>query len=343
MSRQAVIALDVGGTTIDRACVSIDCELIGGVRESGSPAAGTRDEIVHELVRVIDAARAGAGSAEVIACGIAMPAPFDYPAGVSHMAHKFLAIRDLPLGTLLATKAGLPVYFLNDADAFGLGVGWRQLPDLKRFVALTIGTGLGSGFIEDGRAVTSGNQVPPDGEVWNLPYGGGILEDHVSARALTTAYATRPVGTGLPGPGVPGRGKTAREVSVLAAEGDETAVAAFRAMGEALGRGLVPVLERFEPEAVVIGGKVGQSLGLFAPAMRHALARAGLPNLPVIPAAPGNMAIWGAARHALTAGLSAAASPALPTCRGGVPLIRPISQRQDTGGGSACSARPGWT
>ena len=37
------------------------------------------------------------------------------------------------------------------------------------------------------------------------------------------------------------------------------------------------------------------------------LAGAGLPDLPVIPAAPGNMAIWGAARHAFTAGPGAAA------------------------------------
>jgi glucokinase len=297
MSKQAVIALDVGGTTIDTACVSVDGELTGGVRDSGSPAAGTRDAIVRELARVIGAARAQADAAEVIACGIAMPAPFDYPAGASHMTHKFQAIRGLPLGTLLTAQTGLPVYFLNDADAFGLGVGWRQLPDVRRFVALTIGTGLGSGFIEGGRAVTSGDQVPPDGEVWNLPYRGGILEDHVSARAVTTAYGTRPDGTGRPG-----TGKTAREVSALAADGDGAAVAAFRAMGEALGRGLAPVLARFEPEVIVVGGKVGRSLELFAPAMRQALAGAGLPNLPVIPAAPGNMAIWGAARHAFTAG-----------------------------------------
>lgn len=307
MSKQAVIALDVGGTTVDAACVSTDGELIGSVRESGSPAAGGRDEIVRELARVIAAARARAGAAGVVACGIAMPAPFDYPAGVSHMAHKFQAIRGLPLGTLLAARAGLPVYFLNDADAFGLGVGWRQLPDVKRFVALTIGTGLGSGFIDDGRAVTSGDQVPPDGEVWNLPYRGGILEDHVSARAVTASYGPRPDGAGLPGAGLPGAGKTAREVSAFAAEGDAVAVAAFRAMGGALGSGLAPVLARFEPEAVVIGGKVGQSLELFAPAMRQALAGAGLPDLPVIPAAPGNMAIWGAARHAFTAGSGAAA------------------------------------
>jgi hypothetical protein len=30
---------------------------------------------------------------------------------------------------------GIPTYFINDADAFGLGVSWRQLPDAKRFVA----------------------------------------------------------------------------------------------------------------------------------------------------------------------------------------------------------------
>lgn len=43
------------------------------------------------------------------------------------MTHKFRAIRGLPLGTLLAAETGLPVYFLNDADVFGLRVGWRQL------------------------------------------------------------------------------------------------------------------------------------------------------------------------------------------------------------------------
>lgn len=77
MSRRAVIVLDVGGTTVDRACVSIDGDLIGGVRESCSPSAGTKDEIVRELARRTGATRAQAGSAEVIVCGIAMPAPLD--------------------------------------------------------------------------------------------------------------------------------------------------------------------------------------------------------------------------------------------------------------------------
>ena len=286
MSRQAVIALDVGGTSVDAACVSADCELIGDLQGSGSPAARTKDEIVAELARVIAAAGGRADGAEVIACGIAIPAPFDYAAGVSHMTHKFQAINGVPLGELLTAKTGLPAYFLNDADAFGLGVSWRQLPDVKRFVALTIGTGLGSGFIEDGAIVQADDRVPPGGEVWNLPFGDGIIEDNVSAHGVVALYG-----------GAQGTAKSAKEISVLAHQGDPCAVEAYRAMGAALGSGLAAVLARFAPEAVVIGGKVGQSLDLFRPAMLQALADAGLPQPRVLPA-PGNLAIWGTARYA---------------------------------------------
>ena len=70
-------------------------------------------------------------------------------------------------------------------------------------------------------------------------------------------------------------------------------------MGTAIGRGLAPVLLRFEPELLVIGGKVGQSLPLFGPAAGRALAEAGLPELPIVPTAAGNIALWGAARYLL--------------------------------------------
>jgi glucokinase len=294
MSELAVVAVDVGGTTVDAACISASGGLIGEVLESASPAAGTRDEIVAELARAVAAARAQARDFAVTACGIAMPAPFDYVAGVSYMEHKFQAINGLDLGRLLVERTGLPTYFINDADAFGLGVSWRQLPEAGRFVALTIGTGLGGSFIDSGENVTAGDAVPPHGEVWDLPYSGGILEDHVSARGVVAAYER--LGGG--GPGM--KEASAKEIADLAFRGSEPALRAYHAMGTAIGRGLAPVLLRFEPELLVIGGKVGQSLPLFGPAAGRALAEAGLPDLPIIPAAAGNIALWGAARRPLT-------------------------------------------
>jgi glucokinase len=291
--RQAVVALDVGGTTVDAACVSDSGEVLGEVLEVGSPAGETADEIADELARAIETARGQAGTFTVTACGVAIPAPFDYAAGVSYMKHKFQAIYGVNLGELLRARTGLPAYFVNDADAFGLGVSWRQLPGTKRFVALTIGTGLGGSFIEDGTAVGSGPRVPPGGEVWNLPYSDGILEDYVSAHGVVALYARR-----VPGSPASGSRASAKDVADLAVRGDSAAAEAYREMGTVLGRGLAPVFSRFAPEAIVVGGKVGQSLGLFGPAMSQALAESGAGDMPVIPADPGNMAIWGAARSA---------------------------------------------
>jgi glucokinase len=159
------------------------------------------------------------------------------------------------------------------------------LPDTKRFVALTIGTGLGGSFMEDGKSVQAGDRVPPGGEVWNLPFRDGILEDQVSACGVVALYGNLR----------PGDPRSAKEIAGLAMRGDPPAIKAYRVMGAALGSGLASSLARFAPEKIVIGGKVGQSLELFRPAMKQALAAAGLPDLPVVPAAPGNMAIWGAA------------------------------------------------
>jgi glucokinase len=299
MSQLAVVAVDVGGTSVDAACISAGGELIGEVVESASPAAGTKDKIVAELARAIAAARAQAGDFTVTACAIAMPAPFDYPAGVSHMEHKFQAISGLDLGRLLREITGLATYFINDADAFGLGVSWRQLPEAERFVGLTIGTGLGGSFIENGENVTAGDTVPPHGEVWDLPYAAGVVEDYVSARGVVAAYERLSAGARRRTDGGRVERVSAKEIADLAFRGSGPAIGAYRAMGTALGRGLAPVLLRFEPELLVIGGKVGQSLPLFGPAAGRALAEAGLPELPIVPAAAGNIALWGAARYSL--------------------------------------------
>jgi glucokinase len=299
MSQLAVVAVDVGGTSVDAACISAGGELIGEVVESASPAAGTKDKIVAELARAVAAARAQAGDFTVTACAIAMPAPFDYRAGVSHMEHKFQAISGLDLGRLLREITGLATYFINDADAFGLGVSWRQLPEAERFVGLTIGTGLGGSFIENGENVTAGDTVPPHGEVWDLPYAAGVVEDYVSARGVVAAYERLGAGARRRTDGGRVERVSAKEIADLAFRGSGPAIEAYRAMGTALGRGLAPVLVRFEPELLVIGGKVGQSLPLFGPAAGRALAEAGLPELPIVPAAAGNIALWGAARYSL--------------------------------------------
>jgi glucokinase len=303
MDKRAVVALDVGGTTVDAACISVGGRLIGHITGTSSPAALAADKVVDTLAEIIATARGQARDHEVTACGIAIPGPFDYAAGISRMTHKFEAINGLPLGGALQARSGLPVCFINDAAAFGIGAGARQLPGIRRFVALTIGTGLGSSFIDHGESIESGGRVPPDGEVWNLPLGDGILEDRASARGVVSLYRRD----------APGEPLSAKDVSDRAGRGDQAAIGAYREMGTALGSALAPALARFAPEAIIVGGKVGRSLPLFGPALTDALAAAGLPTVPVVQA-DGNLALWGAADSA--AKLSAGNAHKLAARRG---------------------------
>jgi glucokinase len=61
-----------------------------------------------------------------------------------------------------------------------------------RVVAITLGTGVGSAFLDAGTVVSSGPTVPPNGDVYRLFINGCPLEQAVSNRAIVASYAAQP-------------------------------------------------------------------------------------------------------------------------------------------------------
>ena len=124
-----------------------------------------------------------------------MPGPFDYAKGISFMKHKLPYLYGWDLRHAIADRLGwLPrqMKFLNDAAAYMLGeIGAGAAKGFSRVVVLTLGTGVGSGFAIDGKVQTEGKGVPPGGEIWNVAYEGGIVEDQISTRALQKSYHDR--------------------------------------------------------------------------------------------------------------------------------------------------------
>jgi glucokinase len=150
----------------------------------------------------------------------------------------------------------------NDADLFALGEWWAGAARGRaRVIGLTLGTGLGSGFIAHGRIITSGPEVPTAGEIWNLAYLDGVAEDYVSGRAITTTYA-RASGLAL----------SANEIARRAEDGDPAAHDAFAALGLHLARILEPHLVRFRPACIVVGGNIARAWPAFGPQLRVALS-----------------------------------------------------------------------
>jgi glucokinase len=194
---------------------------------------------------------------------LAVPGPFDLKAGVSLMRHKLPYIYGVDLRTGLAARFGWQpsqVRFLNDADAYLLGeIGAGAARGFRRAVGLTLGTGIGSAFAVDGRLVTEGPGVPHGGEIWNLPYRGGIVEDFVSSRAIVGNYERR---TGA-----------RREVVDLAAAvpADEAAREAFQEFGQHLGEVICTLLAEFRADVIVLGGGISRSPHLFLPTVQAGL------------------------------------------------------------------------
>lgn len=248
-----VLVFDIGGSHISAALCHGGDYRLGSVISAPHASIETADAFVDLLHSL--GIKVGALSENASGAGLAIPGPFDYATGVSHMQHKLPYLFGVNVHQALATSFGWEpgqVCSLNDADAFLLGeVGAGAVRGVSRAVGLTLGTGIGSAFAVDGRVITAGPGIPPDGEIWNVPYQGGIVEDLVSTRAIQGAYQKR---TG-----------NLREVAEIAKDAahDPAAADAFKEFGRNLGQAMRAVLYPFAPQVVVLGGGISQSSPLF--------------------------------------------------------------------------------
>jgi hypothetical protein len=180
-----VLVYDVGGSHISAAVCFKQGFRLGTVVRANQPEEQTSEafvEVLHSL-----GMKAGDGVEGVEGAELAMPGPFDYAQGISWMKHKMPFLYGVNVSEAMAARFGWKagqVRFLNDAAAYLLGeVGAGAARVVKRVVVFTLGTGVGSGFAVDGNVVTEGKGVPPGGEIWNVPYEGGIVEDQISTGA----------------------------------------------------------------------------------------------------------------------------------------------------------------
>ena len=257
-----VAALDIGGTHVSAGRVDLARRAV----EAGSRArielqgTGCGPELLSEILRAASAVV----RPDVDRVGIAIPGPFDYDSGVSRMEHKLLGLYGVDLRSELCEALALPasaLRFVNDAEAFLIGEWWAGAArDHVRAVGITLGTGLVSAFLADGRIARDGPEVPPGGQLYTLSFRGAPVEDTVSSRGLLRACKGRDAGL-----------LDVEGIAVRAATGEPRARRAFEELGRALGEFLAPWLERFQPTCLVVGGSIARSWQLFEQSLRTEL------------------------------------------------------------------------
>jgi glucokinase len=254
-------AIEIGGSHVSAAVVH-PSGAVGPVARA--PIDGTADAATLLGAITAVAARIGAPRAR---WGIAIPGPFEYTTGIGryHGVGKFEKLNGVDVGAAL--RAGLQpppsgVHFVNDAIAFALGE-WASGPARggRRVAALTLGTGIGSAFLNDGRPVTTGPSVPPQGRADLLTNQGRPLEELVSTRAILTAYQSQG------GPAV----TSVADIAHRADTGDPLAkhvlLDAYRILGETL----APYIHAFQAAVLVIGGGISAAWSLIEPPLRAGL------------------------------------------------------------------------
>lgn len=255
--------LEIGGSHVTAASVLLDeHRIVDRQRHALDPG-----QDAHTIVGVLADAAKRLAPAPDDRWAVAVPGPFDYAAGVSQHAGvaKFDGLRgvDLRAALALAIPAAPAAFtFVNDADAFLLGE-WVDgaATGSARSVAITLGTGIGSSWLADGVIVSSGPDVPLDGEIHFCDVDGVNIEDIVSDRALIRAYHEK-TGTAVDG---------MRGLAALARQDDRTAQAVIDAAFGTLGRLLTQWLERFGAEVAVVGGSMTGAWDLIEPALALAV------------------------------------------------------------------------
>ena len=211
-----------------------------------------------------------------VGVGLAIPGPFDYELGIGlfdNSNQKFVHLKNVNVKNELAERLELNpsnVRFLNDATAFSLGSYWYGSgKGFQKLVAVTLGTGFGSSFINEGKAIEEGNTVPKEGCLWHVPYKEGIADDYFSTRWFVNSFneISEEQVTGV------------KPIADLANEGDTKAIEIFNVFGENLADCLGEHLKNFDAEVVVMGGNIAEAFNLFELSLQKSLATKNI-NIP---------------------------------------------------------------
>ncbi len=152
------IGIDLGGTNIVAAVVDENYNILG---KSKTPTATPRsaEEIFDDIAKVCKEAMANANVKieDISSIGMGTPGTVNGD-GVIEFANN-LGFDNVPAKQMLNYRLGeLPVFIENDANCAALGEAYAGCGNgAENFVAVTLGTGVGSGIIVDGKIVSGVN------------------------------------------------------------------------------------------------------------------------------------------------------------------------------------------
>lgn len=255
------IGVDIGGSHISSAAVDMDTlKTIPGTYNNGVvDNKATKEKILDRWANVINRTLEKVKNHELLGIGMAMPGPFEYKKGIALFEEndKYEALYEVSVSEELPQyllEKNLKIRFLNDASSFGLGGSLTsRIRDAKKIIAVTLGTGFGASFLKNNIPVIRGNDVPEGGCLWDKEFKESFADDYFSTRWFLQKHLELTGSNGIKG------------VKDIVEEDSRSTKEIFEEFAKNLSEFMLPYLEKFDADLLVLGGNIAKSHSLFLP------------------------------------------------------------------------------
>ena len=246
MSERKIIGVDMGGTKIHTSLILgkeiiSECVVDTPAKESEKVVL---DRLIHAIEQVYQPGCEG--------IGIGVPSVVDWKEGIVYDVVAIPSWKEVHVKKILEEHFKIPVYVNNDSNCFALGENFfGKGTDSANFVAVTIGTGLGSGIIIENKLYQGVNTGA--GEIGSISYKDGIIEQYCASEFFIS------------------RGLDGEKVYFEAKKGDQKALEIFKEYGKNLSQVIKIVLYAYDPEIIILGGSISNAYEFFIDAVWEGL------------------------------------------------------------------------
>ncbi len=301
------IGIDVGGTNVKIALVDDSGKIIY------SNSVPTRAEMGYEYTvnnikqAIYDLMKETKLTAKDIeGIGFGFPGQVDYKSGIVRLAPNIPGWVEVPIAKMIEDEFHIPTRVDNDVRCAALGeLKYGAGKGCENLICITVGTGIGSGLIVNGKLVRGASNAA--GEIGHIklqihdgPICGcgdtGCMEAFASGPAIVAMAEEYILG---------GKSTKYREmanggditpfiVAEAAKAGDPVAKRIFARIGEYIGIGMASVVNLLNPEKIIIGGGVADAGDILLEPLKEALKKRAMKiageTVEVVPAQLGNTA-----------------------------------------------------